>query len=380
MIGIVLAVIAALAVVGMLGVAGWAIWNERAALGSREVHPLGVGLVLLAVAALVGLVWMFPESQPGAEYARTLERMAQRAEQRETNTRAELLKVPSTDTMSVRRVVALLDTVSRAATVARRSADSAELSLSLPQWQAKPLTIGGATVVSSLSIETRYLILVIFAGALGAFIHAAQSFSSYVGNEKFVTSWMWWYLLRPFTGAAIALAVFLVFRGPLLSDAGRLSDAYGIAAVAVLAGMFSKQATDKLNELFNVLFRPAPGEGDSARKDKLHDGAPTLTAVDPASPVSVGKTIPFCVKGTGFTKESVVLFDGTSVPTKFVDSTQLDATVPTIGMAPGARTARIAVRIPPAAGTPAGSLPTTLPPLEVPVTIDESAVVPEKKD
>jgi len=361
-------IIAALAVAGMLFAAGWSIWRNTSAFKSLEVQPLGIGLVLLAVAAFIGLVWMFPESQPGAEYARTLERMAQRAEQREADARIALLKVTATDTATTRRAIASLDTATRLAAAARQRADSAELALSLPSMAAKPLTIGGATLIPAFSLETRYLVLVIFAGALGAFIHAAQSFASYVGNEKFVRTWMWWYLLRPFTGAALALAVFLVFRGPLLSDSGRLSDAYGIAAVAVLAGMFSKQATGKLNELFNVLFRAGPGEGDNARDDKLQ-GAARLIEVVPPAPQAAGGNLAFSVRGSGFTRNSVVLLDGTAMTTTFVSETQLDATIATAAMAPGTRAAQVSVRIPPPPNAPTGARATVLPALDVQITI-----------
>jgi len=46
---------------------------------------------------------------------------------------------------------------------------------------------------------------------------------------------------------------------------------YGIAGVASLAGMFSKQATDKLREVFDSLFK---AEGDKERSDKLWEEKP----------------------------------------------------------------------------------------------------------
>lgn len=49
---------------------------------------------------------------------------------------------------------------------------------------------------------------------------------------------------------------------------------YGIAAVAGLVGMFSKQATDKLEELFNNLFKTDTSTGDGKRGDKLKSAKP----------------------------------------------------------------------------------------------------------
>jgi hypothetical protein len=56
---------------------------------------------------------------------------------------------------------------------------------------------------------------------------------------------------------ALALIVYFMLRGGLItgsSGAGNLSP-YGVAAIAGLAGMFSKQATDKLKEVCEFLFQ-----------------------------------------------------------------------------------------------------------------------------
>jgi hypothetical protein len=119
--------------------------------------------------------------------------------------------------------------------------------------------------------EAGLLLLVVIASALGSYIHAATSFVSYVGNKSLVMSWAWWYILRPFIGVALALVFYFVIRGGLLSvstEAGDIS-IFGITAVAGLVGMFSKQATDKLGEVFDTLFKTKEGGGDQTRKDKL---------------------------------------------------------------------------------------------------------------
>jgi len=95
------------------------------------------------------------------------------------------------------------------------------------------------------------------AGALGSYIHLTTSFTDYLGNRQFVSSWKWWYVLRPFIGSALAVIVYCAVRGGLISGgagAGDLSP-YGVTALAGLAGMFSKQATDKLKEVFEDLFK-----------------------------------------------------------------------------------------------------------------------------
>jgi hypothetical protein len=121
-------------------------------------------------------------------------------------------------------------------------------------------------------VEARYLALVTAAGALGSYIHLATSFADYLGNRQFYSSWKWWYALRPFIGSTLALAVYFAARGGLISGgagAGDLSP-YGVCALAGLSGMFSRQATDKLREVFENLFKT----DKTQRKDALEPNTP----------------------------------------------------------------------------------------------------------
>lgn len=119
-----------------------------------------------------------------------------------------------------------------------------------------------------LTPETRFLLIVVLTGALGSYIHAATSFVDFIGNRQLYGSWAWWYVLRPFIGVALALIVYFAVRGGLVggaTGADSLSP-YGVAAIAGLAGMFSKQATDKLREVFENLFKT---DHPPIRTDKL---------------------------------------------------------------------------------------------------------------
>jgi lipid-A-disaccharide synthase-like uncharacterized protein len=110
---------------------------------------------------------------------------------------------------------------------------------------------------------------VLITGALGSFVYSARSFVDFVGNRKFRRSWIPWYLMYPMIGSALALVFYLAVRGGLLTTAAKGSDIniYGMAAIAGLSGMFSKQATNKLNELFTAMFRTETH--DNALRDKL---------------------------------------------------------------------------------------------------------------
>jgi hypothetical protein len=122
-----------------------------------------------------------------------------------------------------------------------------------------------------LSADATLLLLVILISALGSYIHITVSFSDFAGNRQLVSSWVWWYVLRVFVGSALAVLFYFAIRGGFFSTSsgGSEINVYGIAALAGLVGLFSKQATDKLREIFDTAFRTQPGHGDDARGDSV---------------------------------------------------------------------------------------------------------------
>jgi hypothetical protein len=135
--------------------------------------------------------------------------------------------------------------------------------------QRVSLVFGLVTV--SLTRETAFLVLVVVSAGLGSFVHAATSFVDYVGNRRLQASWVWWYVLRLAIGVTLGILFYFAVRGGFFSGSAAAGDVnpFGIAALAGLAGLFSKQATDKLEEMFETLFRVAPGRGDERREDPL---------------------------------------------------------------------------------------------------------------
>jgi len=185
--------------------------------------------------------------------------------------------------------------------------------------------------LESGSLDQRLIALVVIVGALGSFIHSATSFADYVGNRKFVESWTWWYLLRPFVGSALALALYFVVRAGLLGlrggDGGTAESlsSYGVATLAAMSGLFSKQATDKLEEVFTTFFRPSPGKGDAKRGDKL-DG-PAVTAVTPTTGPQSGGTV-VKITGTGFVEGATVTFGNVKAVAVVESPTSIKVTTP----------------------------------------------------
>jgi len=117
------------------------------------------------------------------------------------------------------------------------------------------------------SVDQGLVMLAFFAGLAGSFLHAAQSLSSYLGNQSFKASWGTWYFLRPWIGGILGVAIYIVFRAGLIAGA-TAANPYGIAALGILGGWFSKTTTDKLQEVFETLFKT---DEDAKRKHKLDD-------------------------------------------------------------------------------------------------------------
>lgn len=169
---------------------------------------------------------------------------------------------------------------------------------------------GSSQVVFGVSVSsgTALIVLVIIAGGLGSYIHAATSFADYVGNRRLRLSWLWWYVLRIVIGVALALVFYFAVRAGFFAAqaADQAVNPFGIAALSGLVGLFSKQATDKLKEVFDTLFRTAPGQGDDQRNDSIDNPLPRVAGVEPLVIPAGAQTVSLRIRGEGFVRESQV--------------------------------------------------------------------------
>jgi hypothetical protein len=133
-----------------------------------------------------------------------------------------------------------------------------------------PVPILWGVISVTLTANARLMFIAILMGIIGAMVHAMTSFADFVGNKRLVKSWLPWYFLRPLIGGGLALFFYVTFRAGLLTTATDSNvNPFGIAALGGLAGMFSKQATDKLNEVFSTMFKTSSNSGDNNRSGKL---------------------------------------------------------------------------------------------------------------
>lgn len=170
----------------------------------------------------------------------------------------------------------------------------------------KTLSIFGISFTTSP--DTALILLVVLASSLGSYVHAATSFTDFVGNRRLASSWAWWYVLRVSIGGTLALLFYFAVRGGFfgVDTTSDKVNPYGVAALAGLVGLFSKQATDKLREIFDTLFRVGPGYGDEARGDSIANPLPVIGGVEPPT-VAVGSSdVVLRLKGKGFVPQSVV--------------------------------------------------------------------------
>ncbi|MGR9044610.1 MAG: hypothetical protein ACU83N_04895 [Gammaproteobacteria bacterium] len=175
--------------------------------------------------------------------------------------------------------------------------------------------------------EARMLLIVLLGGALGAMIHAIQSFIQFVGFRKFITSWVWWYVMRAPIGGTLALAFYFALRGGLLAGGGagvaeQLSIA-GVASLSTLVGLFTEQAVKKLSDVFDTLFSTRT---TGSEEDGLYDpsvSSPKIARLYPETidAGTIDKTL--VVKGRNFAPDCEIHIDGTARDTEFRSETEL---------------------------------------------------------
>jgi hypothetical protein len=172
--------------------------------------------------------------------------------------------------------------------------------------------------------EIQLLLIIVFAGALGSYIHCLKSATAFIGNGTMKESWFWWYISGPFVGMAMALIFYAVLRGGFLAGTPadeKVVNPFGVAAVGALVGMFADKASMKLGEIFDTLFK----SGDP-RSDKLD--APVITSLDP-SKVQAGQSTPQMIKivGERLGKVTSVRVNSTAVKADVVSDREVQFTL-----------------------------------------------------
>jgi hypothetical protein len=130
------------------------------------------------------------------------------------------------------------------------------------------------------SKELWLITIAVVSAWMGGLIHAGTSFATFAGNRQLMHSWLWWFYLRPPIGALLGVLVYLSARAASNGEVNTCADVYRYALLAGVAGLFSKQASDKLSDLVDSIFSPSK---PPVRYDPLDHRQPTAEGTDTAA-------------------------------------------------------------------------------------------------
>ena len=190
------------------------------------------------------------------------------------------------------------------------------------ETDSTPKAIAFFGIEFNVSYEKRLIIAILITGAIGGLIHSLTSFVEYVCNRKFKDNWTIWYLTRPFIGMLLALVFYFVVRAGFFTrdfQAENINE-IGFLAIAALSGMFSKQATDKLKEVFDNIFHVSK---KVERSDPLENPTPEVENIKPNQFPAEQKEIALEIQGDYFVEKSTVFINGSRIPSQFVSEQQL---------------------------------------------------------
>ena len=102
-------------------------------------------------------------------------------------------------------------------------------------------------------------LIMLFSAGVGSSVSTLLAYLLHASEKKdFDNAFVPWYFARPIMGMLLGLIFYYALKGGILvltttTGAENLND-YALAAVGGLVGMFSKNALEKLREVFNTLF------------------------------------------------------------------------------------------------------------------------------
>ncbi len=272
-------------------------------MGRGSIALLAIYLVLISLVVLYGLLKLWPHPTPSGE--------------------------PRTDAQAVSTPIP------GASPAAATSPSPASGRTALPDPETIYFFAG--RFHASVYAETRLLLIVMLAGALGSLMHSLRSLYWYTGNRKMVWSWAAFYMLLPFTGAILATIFYFVVRGGFFSPQASFENTspFGFAALSALVGLFSPQATLKLKDIAETIFTK-PGAGadtqtqGAATPSQAAQTDPAITAINPASGSTAG-AVKVTIEGTGFASNPTVLIGNLAATVISATSTTIEATTPASG-------------------------------------------------
>lgn len=109
------------------------------------------------------------------------------------------------------------------------------------------------------SEDMRNLLVTILAAGIGSMITTILGYLKHASQQRdFKLSFVPWYFARPLIGVLLGVVFYFVLKGGLLVTVGAAGadtiNVYGLGGLAALVGLFSKNAVEKLRDVFATLF------------------------------------------------------------------------------------------------------------------------------
>jgi hypothetical protein len=109
--------------------------------------------------------------------------------------------------------------------------------------------------ISSIDVSTHLTLLVLFGGALGGLIHGVSSLQHHYRRRTAESSFILWYIMRPFTGAALAMVVYFALRSGILTTTSvDILSPYGVSTIAIVMGLIEQRALMKIRDVVQPCF------------------------------------------------------------------------------------------------------------------------------
>jgi small-conductance mechanosensitive channel len=148
-----------------------------------------------------------------------------------------------------------------------------------PNYHAPYLPVLHLRMTSDVSL----LLIAWLAGILGGLIHATSTLAARAGYRHLAAAWTLWYLTHPFLGGTLAVFTIFVARGGLLTanpGPAQAVNLYGIAAIAGVAGLFTRKIMTMLENVVDGISHIVP---TTARDLHAAAGAAAIAAADAAT-------------------------------------------------------------------------------------------------
>jgi len=153
-------------------------------------------------------------------------------------------------------------------------------------WPTKPPGEGKAYTFAyvmwwphTLTADQGLVLIAFLAGVMGSVLHCLGALYWHCGKSDFKRYWVFFYIYCPPTAGLLAMGLFWLLSAGLFpgGTAAGSTSVYGIAATGFMAGLFSRDAINKLASIAANIFSIKPSSGSSSSSSSSTSGSGTST-------------------------------------------------------------------------------------------------------